>query len=146
MIIFIKNNKIIYLLLALILPISLSGCSLSPINNKTENQITKKEMIFDSSHNSSTNEVDIELIAYNFFFSQNTITVKQGAKVNINLTSVDGQHDIFIEGYNVQSTLADINNQTNIIFVADKVGEFSFYSTVGIEKELGLSGKLIVED
>lgn len=121
---------------------AISGCSLNNEKVNINNSEKKLTNNLDSSH--ASNNGDINLIAYNFFFSQNKLIVKKDQAVNIELYSADGQHDLYIDGYNIQSTIVDTNNKTNIKFTADKVGEFEYYSTVGNQKELGLVGKLIV--
>ena len=136
------NKNIAKLLLIILIASTFSGCSLNI--KQTNNSSNNKQQLtsLDSSHGLS--EETINLIAYNFFFSQSEIVFKKGQNVNIDLYSADGQHDIYIEGYNIQSTVVDTNNKTNLKFTADKAGEFAFYSSVGNQKELGLSGKIIV--
>lgn len=135
------SSKKINLIILLLVAATLSGCVLNPVNNNQTQPTAEKKDVKD---NSVQNEKVFDLEAYNFFYSTTELTVNQGDKVTINLTSINGQHDITISEYNVQSTVADINNKTQINFIADKVGEFEFYSSLANQKELGLVGKLIV--
>jgi heme/copper-type cytochrome/quinol oxidase subunit 2 len=137
------SSKKINLITLSLLAITLSGCVLNPVNNQTLPTASTAEKK-DVKDNSVQNEKVFDLEAYNFFYSTTELTVNQGDKVTINLTSINGQHDITISEYNVQSTVTDINNKTQINFIADKVGEFEFYSSLANQKELGLVGKLIV--
>ena len=139
-----KIKKINYLLL-LIATISLSGCSFADFSldqfkttSETKPVINNKNIPIENSAK------EINIVAYNFFYSTSEITVHKGDKITINLSSADGQHDITINDFNIQSTVVDLSNSTKISFVADKAGEFEFYSSIGNQKELGLVGKLIV--
>ena len=81
----------------------------------------------------------------NFAFNPSEIKVKQGDIVRIIFKDDDGQHNLVIDGYNVSTDLIGPGSQDTIEFVADTVGEFEYYCSVGSHRELGMSGKLVVE-
>jgi len=81
----------------------------------------------------------------NFAFNPSEIRVKKGDTVKIVFKDDDGQHNLVIDGYNVSTNLIGPGSQDTIEFVADTVGEFEYYCSVGSHRALGMSGKLIVE-
>jgi len=81
----------------------------------------------------------------NFAFNPSEIKVKKGDTVKIVFKDDDGQHNLVIDGYNVSTNLIGPGSQDTIEFVADTVGEFEYYCSVGSHRALGMSGKLIVE-
>ncbi|MGH9922392.1 MAG: thrombospondin type 3 repeat-containing protein, partial [Nitrososphaerales archaeon] len=54
-------------------------------------------------------------------------------------------HNLFIEGYDVRTEILSSGQSTLLEFTADNSGTFSMWSEVGIDKDLGMVGQLIVE-
>ncbi len=79
-------------------------------------------------------------------FYPEEITVQQGDRVKIHLTTMDVQHGFYIEAWNITANL--LPQRTVIIeFTADKVGRFEYYCTVycGIGHP-DMKGYVIVEE
>lgn len=81
----------------------------------------------------------------NFLFSSAAITVNKGDTVKITFKNAGGTHDFVIDEFNVRtSRVADGASET-IQFVADKVGNFEYYCSVGNHRQMGMKGVLTVE-
>ncbi|MBI5035047.1 MAG: cupredoxin domain-containing protein [Chloroflexi bacterium] len=72
---------------------------------------------------------NIEMNARTFAFEPSTLTVHKGDTVTIHLESLDAQHGLFIDGYNVDMH-AEPGKSAQATFVADKDGKFKFRCSV----------------
>ncbi|MDZ4229496.1 MAG: cupredoxin domain-containing protein [Patescibacteria group bacterium] len=81
----------------------------------------------------------------NFRFDPVTITVKKGDQVKIIFESLDMQHDLDIDEFDVNSPVIPAGESSEIEFTADQVGEFEYYCSVGSHRANGMVGTLIVE-
>ena len=88
---------------------------------------------------------EFTVVASNFAFSTSTITVNKGDVVKVTLKNTDGFHSLKIDGYNVGSRQLKAGETDTFLFVADTVGTFDFYCTVGNHRAMGMEGKLIVK-
>ncbi len=74
------------------------------------------------------------------------VTVKQGEKVTLRVTSFDVIHGFGLEDFGIESKQIYPGTVTDITFVADKVGRFEFKCTIECgEKHDDMVGELIVE-
>ena len=87
---------------------------------------------------------EFQLTGTNYRFTPATLSVKKGDKVKITLTSSDMPHNFAIDELNVQSEMANKGKTATVEFVADKVGTFEYYCSVGNHRSLGMVGKLTV--
>jgi nitrite reductase (NO-forming) len=71
--------------------------------------------------------------------------VKLGETVRINLTNEQGFHDWVIDEFNARTKQINAGQTDTVEFVADKVGTFEYYCSVGNHRQMGMIGKLIVE-
>ena len=93
----------------------------------------------------------IELVAYQWDWTPETITVKQGEEVRLVIMStaeVDQSfpfHGFVLEGYNINRILP-VGETAVVEFVADKAGEFSFICSIFCgDGHEGMIGTLKVE-
>ena len=87
---------------------------------------------------------EISIIAKRFEFEPSTIEVNQGETVRLTVKSIDVKHGFAISEYSIYETLPP-NKEVKIEFVADKVGEFTYYCSVPCGYGHGrMRGKLIV--
>jgi len=91
-------------------------------------------------------DVVVEVSGQNFSFSPSIITVKKGQTVKINFTSSQGFHDWRVDEFDAKTEQINAPGSSSVTFVADKAGEFEFYCSVGQHRQMGMIGKLIVED
>lgn len=88
---------------------------------------------------------EINLEAYQFSYSPDTITVNKGDIVKIHATSRDVPHGIFIKEYAINEKV-EKGKTTDIEFIADKTGEFDILCSVYCGRgHSNMKGKLIVE-
>lgn len=81
----------------------------------------------------------------NFKFSPNVISVKRGDIVKLVFKVDGGIHDFVIDEYEVATNQLGDGEEEEVEFVADKVGTFEYYCSVGKHRQNGMVGKLIVE-
>lgn len=80
-----------------------------------------------------------------FSFTPSEIRVKKGDKVKIVFTNSGGFHDWVIDEFNAQTKQIGSGQTDTVEFVADKVGTFEYYCSVGNHRQMGMKGNLIVE-
>ena len=74
------------------------------------------------------------------------IIVKKGDLVRIEFTSTKGLHDWVVDKFNVAtSRVRNTDDMTFVEFVADEIGTFEYYCSVGSHRTYGMKGKFIVE-
>ncbi|OGG59718.1 hypothetical protein A2765_03965 [Candidatus Kaiserbacteria bacterium RIFCSPHIGHO2_01_FULL_56_24] len=81
----------------------------------------------------------------NFSFAPSTMTVKKGDTVKITFVNSAGTHDLRVDGYNVGTKTIQGGTQETITFVADKVGSFEYYCSIGNHRAMGMKGTLTVQ-
>jgi plastocyanin len=86
------------------------------------------------------------LTGKNFAFSQKEIRVKKGDTVTINFESTNGFHDWTVDEFNAKTQQVEVGTKTSVTFVADKVGTFEYYCSVGSHRQAGMVGILAVEE
>lgn len=84
--------------------------------------------------------------AGSFYYNPKTITVKKGTKVKIVMTSKDMMHDFNIDELNVKMPITKAGETNTVEFVADKVGKFEYYCSVGQHRQNGQVGTLTVTE
>lgn len=80
-----------------------------------------------------------------FKFVPNIIKVKKGDTVTVTFKNVGGTHDFVIDEFDVKSNQIGDEEEEDVEFVADKIGTFEFYCSVGNHRQMGMAGKLVVE-
>jgi plastocyanin len=88
----------------------------------------------------------IEMEAGDFSFDPDEIIVNLGDTVRIGMKAADLMHDFVIDELNVQSAVIAAGETTTIEFVADQIGEFEYYCSIGSHRAQGMFGTLIVEE
>lgn len=81
----------------------------------------------------------------NFSFTPSTITVQKGDKVKITFENTAGFHDFVIDEYGVATKQTQSPTTEVLEFIADKVGSFEYYCSVGSHRAMGMKGVLKVE-
>ncbi|MEK7613663.1 MAG: cupredoxin domain-containing protein [Patescibacteria group bacterium] len=94
--------------------------------------------------NSLVNLINVE--GGKFYFKPNTITAKKGETVRITFKNVDGLHDFVIDEFNVKTKQLQGGTEETVEFVADKVGTFEYYCSVGTHRQMGMVGTLTVTE
>ncbi len=86
-----------------------------------------------------------EIAATNYNFSEEEITVSEGDLIELVVYNSQGQHDLVIDEFNVDTGLIPTGGSVEVRFVADETGEFEYYCSVGSHRQAGMEGTLIVE-
>ena len=81
----------------------------------------------------------------NFIFTPTVITVAKGDTVRITFKNTEGFHDFIIDEYNVKTKQISAGQEETIEFIADKVGTFEYYCSVGSHRAMGMVGTLEVK-
>jgi plastocyanin len=81
----------------------------------------------------------------NYKFEPSLITVKKGDKVKITFNSTQGFHDFVVDEFGAATKQIQSPGTEVIEFVADKVGSFEYYCSVGAHRSMGMVGTLKVE-
>lgn len=82
----------------------------------------------------------------NFEFSVKEMKVKKGDTVKINFESTDGFHDWKIDEFSAATQQVRPGTLTSTEFIADKVGTFEYYCSVGSHRANGMVGRFVVEE
>lgn len=80
-----------------------------------------------------------------FFYVPNQIKVKKGDTVKIVFQNSGGMHNFVLDEFNIKGKTITTGETDSIEFIADKVGTFQYYCSVGQHRKLGQQGTLIVE-
>ncbi len=81
----------------------------------------------------------------NFKFDVSQIKVKKGDTVKIVFKNSGGKHNWVIDEFKAQTPVIGSGENATVSFVADKVGTFEYYCSVGSHRQMGMKGNLIVE-
>lgn len=81
----------------------------------------------------------------NFKFTPNTIAVAKGDTVKITFKNMEGFHDFVLDEFQIRTKQIPAGQEETIQFVADKVGTFEYYCSVGSHRTMGMVGTLEVK-
>ena len=98
----------------------------------------------DSTTSGNVKEVTVD--GSNFKFEPTEIRVKKGDTVKVMFKNTGGFHDFVIDEFNVKTAQIQGGAEEAVEFVADQVGEFEYYCSVGNHRQMGMKGTLIVEE
>lgn len=88
--------------------------------------------------------VEVTVIGNNFAFDPGTIRVKKGDRVKLTFQNQTGTHDWVLDEFNAQTSILQGQKSETIEFVADKVGTFEYYCSVGTHRQMGMKGAFII--
>jgi plastocyanin len=81
----------------------------------------------------------------NFKITPSILAVERGEKIQINVVNVEGEHNLFMEGYNLKTEIVNGSNTQVIEFKASQTGSFAFWCEVRDHRSRGMEGELIVQ-
>ncbi len=74
------------------------------------------------------------------------IVVQQGDTVAVTLCVTEGNHDWVVDAFDAATDVVGADGDCSTVeFVADQVGEFEYYCSVGNHRAEGMYGALVVE-
>ncbi len=111
-----------------------------------ENEVTMTDKMGEEKmkDDSSTSKI-FNISGTKFAFDVKEIRAKKGDTITINFKSADGLHDWVVDEFKASTNRVQTGEQTSVTFVADKVGTYEYYCSVGNHRAAGMVGKLIVE-
>ena len=80
-----------------------------------------------------------------FQFSVKEMRVNKGDTVKVTFNVSNGTHDWVIDKFETRTNVLNKGGSETVQFVADEVGTFEYYCSVGNHRQQGMVGKLIVE-
>lgn len=89
---------------------------------------------------------EFTVVGSNFAFAPTLMTVKKGETVRITFVNSGGKHDLKIDEFHAVTKIIEGGAQETIEFVADKVGSFEYYCSVGSHRAMGMKGTLTVTE
>ncbi|HSB47753.1 MAG TPA: cupredoxin domain-containing protein [Candidatus Bilamarchaeum sp.] len=91
--------------------------------------------------------VEFNIVAKNWEYNPNTLTVKKGDHVKLTLSSIEGTHGFSLPAYNINERLVAGAPPIVVEFDADKAGEFDFRCNIMCGAgHMSQKGKLIVQE
>jgi cytochrome c oxidase subunit II len=106
--------------------------------------LTKTELTTPTPSISSFPVKEFTMTAKQFQFDPSVITVNQGDRVRIKITSLDVTHGFALPDFNINQTL-EPGKEVMVDFIADKKGEYPFHcSVICGEGHKEMTGKLVV--
>lgn len=92
-----------------------------------------------------TGEVkEIIVTGGNFKYDTSEISVNLGDTVRITFKNSEGTHDFVLDEFNIRTDIVNAGEEETIEFLADKLGTFEYYCSVGTHRQMGMKGNLIV--
>ena len=119
-----------------------AGCGCQPVNAGTGT-------VTDSAADEGLEAGEVKefvIEARNFEHSEKELTVSKGDTVRIVFRTVQGFHDWRVESFNKGTRRAGEGQESTVEFVADQVGTFEFFCSVGNHRALGMIGTLTVTE
>ena len=121
------------------------GCTSANTSTDTGTQVNVGVDVGTGGDTASGTVKEFNVVAKTWTWEPATITVKQGDTVKLHVTSVDVPHGFRLAEFGVNEYLAP-GSTTDIQFVADKKGSYTFYCNVQCgEGHKGMRGQFIVE-
>jgi len=85
------------------------------------------------------------VVGGNFFYVPSEIKVKKGDTVKIVFQNNGGTHNFNLDEFGVKGKTIKTGETDTVQFVADKIGTFEYYCSIGQHRKMGQRGNLIVE-
>jgi plastocyanin len=124
-----------------------SSSAKSVLEREQDSMKKQDEQTQETSKTSTKPElVNITVEGNNYSFNPKELKVKKGDTVKLTLTSVGGFHDFVIDEFNVASKRLNDGESDTVEFVANIAGDFEYFCSVGNHRQMGMVGKLTVEE
>jgi len=156
------SSKLVWLSVAIVIlvvgAVGLSFYMKSNSNKQTDDSINKENIDASplataspeiSPEASVSPEVTVKefiVTGKSFSFTPNEIKVKRGDTVRIVFINSEGFHDWVMNEFNARTKQIKAGETETIEFIADKVGSFEYYCSVGQHRQMGMVGTLVVEE
>lgn len=115
----------------------------SPVASPVGDSMMEKKVAGDEA---MSDVMVIEMEAGAFYYKPDMIKVKKGQKVQVVFKSVDMMHDFNVEELNIKSEVVKSGDTATFEFVANEVGTFEYFCSIGQHRANGQTGTLVVEE
>lgn len=92
------------------------------------------------------NPTVVEVEGGMFYYKPDMIKAKQGDTIKLVFKNVSGMHDFVIDDLSVKTPVIKQDETTEVTFVAETVGTYEFYCSVGDHRARGMVGTLVIEE
>lgn len=111
------------------------------VNNQMGTPVEEPEAM---AENSDVVEMTVE--GGMFYFDPASLVVKQGQKVRLTFTNVEGMHDFVIDELNIQTDIINAGESTVVEFTVPATpGSYKYYCSVANHRQMGMEGVLTIE-
>jgi len=110
----------------------------APLSNEQKQQL-------DNEAATTSKEKEFTITAGDFYFTPNKINVNKGDTVTFTITNKSGIHNLTLNEFHVRTPILLPEQPFKVTFTADKAGTYEYYSSAPRQKELGMTGTLIVQ-
>lgn len=120
-----------------------------PAETGNDEEQTTREVELGGEEAEITDEPDVvvDVAGTNFAFSEKEIRVKAGDIVRINFTNEGSMpHDFVLDEFGARTPVLQTGESASVTFVAEEAGTFEYYCSVGMHRQMGMVGTLIVEE
>ena len=149
------NNKFISIVVVIILIaggfLLFKNKTIAPTDGEINNNmpvpgsdVEETEVVEEAAQTNPTGIKEFSIDEVPFSLSPSTITVNRGDTVRITVKNKQGTHDLKIDEFNASTRVLNVGEEQIITFVADKVGVFEYYCSVGNHRAQGMVGTLRV--
>jgi len=129
-----------------------TGDKAIPVNEESQEEAMKedgvKESVVVDENAQMIEESEVRVInveAGSFYYKPNVMKVKKGETVRIVLKAVSMMHDFNIDELGVKMPIIKDGDTGTVEFVADTIGTFEYYCSVGQHRANGQIGTITVE-
>jgi plastocyanin len=159
-----NNNKAILILVAIIIVLvaasgyflykahankkntaKMSGKSMNMAPQPTMPLTDMQKQQLASETSITTSHKTFNVTGGNFYFNPNMITVNKGDTVTIVFDDANGFHNFFLDEFEAKTKVIKTGESATVTFLADKVGTYEFYCSIGSHRQLGMKGTLVVK-
>lgn len=134
-------KKILGIAILPVMMFAFVGCGGTVTDQPSGNESDAEENVYQDPEY----DVLFEISGTNFAFSKTELKVKEGQTVKITFKSDEGFHDWVVDEFNANTLKVNPGEKTSITFVANQIGTFEYYCSVGDHRAKGMVGNLIVE-
>lgn len=115
------------------------------VDSEDQDTLDEEDAVGQTDNTMGSDFVQFDLTGKSFEYSQDEIRVKLGDMVRIDFTSTGGFHDWVVDEFDAATDKVNEGETTSVTFLADQVGSFEYYCSVGSHRAQGMVGTLIVE-
>lgn len=111
-----------------------------PGSNVDEMVVVGEDEVTVSPENLKEFSIDVT----SFSFTPSTMEVNQGDTVKITVKNLKGAHNLTIDELGIYTGTLQVGEERIVTFIAEEVGTFEYYCSIGFHRTRGMVGTLTV--